>query len=32
MGEKIEEKQQNNDLNTGNEEAKGGEQNEEEVL
>ena len=32
MGEKIEEKPQNNDLNTGNEEAKGGEQNEEEVL
>ena len=28
MGEKIEEKPQNNDLNTGNEEAKGGEQNE----
>lgn len=32
MGEKIEEKSQSNDLNTGNEEVKGGEQNEEEVL
>ncbi len=32
MGEKIEESTQNNNVNTGNEEAKGGEQNEEEVL
>lgn len=32
MGEKIEESTQNNDVNTDNEEVKGGEQNEEEVL
>ena len=32
MGEKIEESTQNNNVNTDNEEVKGGEQNEEEVL